>query len=528
MKGDHKTSSVNPPLSEPLLFLRTAPNELDTYLRDAYYEKKDSLDPIANVDVSWMQARLYMDPKIMTDPNLITTINHMRFKRKLPEIYYQELNRTLKNEMSNWLKEGMPNKEDAFDPSTLKLKKFTDFVYQGSTEKNEAPKAPAPSLEEQFVRLLVNSKNEQATRLLEEHTTILSKAHFTLPHNIYSHGSANTIDLISLLSQYSSDSLIKIAFEKGILKGGEIAYHYYLSMNAWNKSDFIMTTGHANTEQSIQILNQYFIKNAKDPHDILSCINELNSLKDAKRTVEIVKKFFADKEDAPQLNITILLKTINDFDNDEELIKTSSPLFKVVGPYDFWGYQNVLSFVKSIPKQRRQDIVTNISSYLTSDIIERIDSSAPIDDLMKKIYSIHKHGLERSALIWRYLKAIANTYYSKDRKFDENFLEHIDNLLKCDTNTLKAFDIELVESSDKRENVSFDSREIQTTLEEHAINFVQTFTGSIWIQILCNTLRDGYVPKDNPDLLKDSQDFDDHGIAQLVANYLLKRLTNNS
>lgn len=312
-----------PSLDEPIKILRTDPLQLQDYLKDTRGAILPNV-PTINQRVSPLalhdlQVRLFMRPEVMLNPNLITVNNYWRFNPpKNLKGYYAEISTMVNRNLKTWLENGAPLTDNNFAPETVKLKDFTQKVYKGSTG-SRAPTAPPLSLEDKLVQFLASAKENQAAQLLEENFETLQHAVFTPPRTRTGSG-GKPINLEELLRRNPFPTLLKIAFEKGIFRGGASAFEIFPLNNTYNQHNFL---------------------------EILS------TLQDTEKTCAVYLKYFKTFS-STYFFIDKVLEAIDLIDNDESIIQSSQPLFSLLQEKNITG---IIKGVYYLPKNNREEVI---------------------------------------------------------------------------------------------------------------------------------------------------------------------------
>ena len=217
-----------PSFDIPIKILRTEPEKLSEYLKGTSGEvlrgvPTHHLRP-NDLKLHDLQARLYMRPDLMFDPQFTTVKSYWRFGTP-DKAYYEQINGLVNQGLTKWLQKGAPAHPDAFDPKTAKLKGFVKMVYKGSTGL-EAPSALERTIEQQFVDLLLEG-GETAASMLDEHYNDLLNKTFVIHPDRNGRGGGQ-YSLTELIKSYQSLPIIKVAFQKGMFKGGDEAYQVIL------------------------------------------------------------------------------------------------------------------------------------------------------------------------------------------------------------------------------------------------------------------------------------------------------------
>ncbi len=328
-----------PTIDIPLGLLRTEPKKLLEYLQGT--SGSVNMDGVPSyhlrpgtLKLHDLQARFFMRPEIMFNSQLVTIKNYWRFNSP-PKQYFDQIASLANQSLVTWLQKGCPADPYAFVPKTNTLKDFTQTVYRGSTG-SDAPTAPPVPLEKQFVNLLVNDQKEQAARMLEENYEVLAHQGFTFPptRSGWWKGLYSLLDIIKI---YHSPSLFKVAFEKGLIAGGEEAYQIVLL-----------------------VINTYALR------DVLQTLASLKHPQDSSR---LFLHYFKDTKFSFANDV---LKAIGAAGNDESIIKMAQPFIDLFN-HDYVAL--VLNGITQIPEPSRQSVCNEAMSYIkkiidmeTSDI----------------------------------------------------------------------------------------------------------------------------------------------------------------
>lgn len=333
--------NVVPSLDEPLMLLRTKPMEFHQYLLNTkggyLFGTKDWQLRPNQLELHDLQVRFFMRPEVMFNPRLIQIKSDWRFGPPQDEKgYYSEIDQLTNKNIVSWLKMGAPAQPEALIPETVKLHEFTQKVYTGSTG-SDAPKAPAPTLEQQFVQLLDKREFDAASRMLSDHAEeFLSKTFVTPPTRAKPKG--ESLDLITLLARRENPALVKTAFDKGIFPGGEETYKVYELIKEFsaNGAEFLKTLNQIRNPSKVSTLFlQYF--SLVYPHSMLECYFTVNAI-------------------------------VNKSGNEaESVIVSLDPLFKLL---NYGNIRGIVETIYGITDLKREDFIKDalfILSYLAEE-----------------------------------------------------------------------------------------------------------------------------------------------------------------
>lgn len=252
---------LNPSLDEPIVLLRTDPESLLDYIKDAkgayLFGINDKLLRTEGVGLNDLQARLYIRPEIMFNNSLVIIKSYWRFPMSENRLkaYYRDISQLMNKNIALWIRQGRPAQEGSIAPETNKLDAYVEQLYKSITEK-DAPKAPPTPLGEQFIRLLDSERYSEATNMLKTRFDDLK--------------SLNLKKLIR--DNFGNEDLVKIAFEKEIIPGGMDTLEVYQSMNGSNRGAlrwYLLPSNPAEAYSSDQIVatSKLYLKLFKDIND---------------------------------------------------------------------------------------------------------------------------------------------------------------------------------------------------------------------------------------------------------------------
>ena len=311
--------------------LRSAPNEVDNYLQDTSGSQDMNGVPTHHLRPNTLklhdlQARFFMRPENMFNAKAVNIKSYFRFEPPVSD-YYDEIKQTINQSLVTWLKSGSPSDTNAFMPTTNKLNHFVKTIYKGSFD-TEPPSAPPVRIENQFAKLVNDNHLDQAAIILEQNYEYLFNKKFTLPAD--RNGSEKKYDLRTIVRNFASPELLKIAFDKGLFPGQDKLY------------DFALKT--------LNNKKIYF-------WDLLEI---LPSLKAPEKCADNFLNYFKEND-----NYKDTLYALDNIDNDESIIKMAQPLCKL-SPYNAG---QVLLGLHEIPLEKRQatyDAAVSIYEQITS------------------------------------------------------------------------------------------------------------------------------------------------------------------
>lgn len=450
-----------PPINVPLKLLRQAPLQFQEYLKNTKGAKVQGVQDHHlrpnTLELHDLQARLFLRPEHMFDQNSVIIKSYWRLKE--PDASYaSDINQLVKKNLVTWLKEGAPAQPDAMVDGTVKLKKFTDIVHKNTTGI-EAPKALPVSEQESFVRALVSQQHEKAAALLEDYFDRFRFEKFMLPPD--QNGKVlGPYTLAELIANDAELPLVKIAFEKGVFKGGLDAFKIFS-------------------------LIEYKIDKQRYLH-------ELGSLRSPSETFRIFLKHFINTKE----NILDILNSIDSTQNSESLIETGAPLIQYFqGKY----LKSIINGLAALPEAERGDVVKKILSDvadLSMKDTQKDSMGLKIKDILTKISQMQSIPPNASQLIWSII-----------RKIDLFFrgLYYVDGLKTLGIEELKSIEADLISSEADVKRESIEKKLEDLTTKTIFQPLADIFKNELFITTIKEFLK--YYSKTSwPDILREAHD----------------------
>lgn len=392
-----------------------------------------------------------MRPEVMFNPRLIEVKSYWRFgPPQNKKEYFSEINQVVNKNIATWLKIGAPTQLGVLVPETIKLKDFVQKVYKGSTG-SQAPSAPPPSLEEQFMQLLDVGKADQAAKILEEHYEELKDKTFVTPVNRRDDAGIK-LNLRELLQKNYFPVVLKIAFEKGFFKGGSDAYEVSVLMNPKNRGNFLY---------------------------------DVSTFQDPARTCQLYLKYYRELK-----NVDLdVIKEIDAIGNDESVIVMSKPLSDLLGNSHI---NRILKGIAQLPQNQRQQIVDETllhlkSTYLKSDKSNRFSMALYIERLLRCVWEMQHLDLEQRNHIWSVATKMKIWEYSLDYMEISPKITWVPDKKDNYSRDLKApFSVSDV--------ITYAGKTIP---DNHKIEFLKSEAGKQLISEIIDKLNEQMVPKND-------------------------------
>lgn len=449
----------NPPLEEPITLLRTRPEALETYLKGSTGETQMMGVPShllrpSTLELHDLQARIYMRPEVMLDENLTQIKSYWRFET--PEkTYHQAIQKLVNQNLTTWLSKGSPADPDAFAPKTEALSTLAKLIHKETTGV-DAPKAPALSKGEQWVKLLLSDRIGTAARFLEDHYEALRTQTFRVLPDKNGRG-GGMYDLRSLLMRYKHPELLEIAFKKGLFPGGDKAYALACKLNQ------------------------------ESPLDVSRFLEKLLEFQDADRTLELFETYFKDLPISSLLNI---LSGINEVGNEESILKQAQTLMPLIEDF---CYDRLLMGIKGLAENTRKDTCTaaleRLPKLINNSLSEKVQISLYIQNLLYFIQDTSVLNKAQQDALWE---------LSKTLKLEWDFK------LKA-LNVLKYIDWKAVQEGEwpqwpRAIRAPFTVNDIldhaKTDPSIYEIAFLKSKAGKAVLQVLVDKINAGFLPVD--------------------------------
>lgn len=406
-----------PELDEPIKLLRTNPLGLKDYLANT---KGETISGVKSMHLRPgplllhdLQARFFMRPEVMFNRGLIEMKSYWRFSQVDEKLYYSMIRELVNKNLSQWLRSGMPARDDAFVPETVRLKKYAQYIYRGVTG-SDAPKAPVVSAEDKLVSLLANDKDQQAASLLEEHVEELRSQTFLLLPTRYS-TTREQVSLSELLIKYLLPNTIEKAFQLNIFPGGD-------------ETHGVLTT-----------LEEY---------DQRKLLREIFSLQNPRETARVFNENFRGKKDSSGFDHSReIFIAISEIGNDESVIKESTPLIDLLGVR---AAAKTLSAVSKLPSQDRAEVIDAALKHLQQskeDMWALARASGGIDRILPLFHALKDVDEERKEIMLRVAK-----FFESDWFF---IAENTQKLAQLSTKTLLHVEKSINARPDFRRKISY-------------------------------------------------------------------------
>jgi hypothetical protein len=323
-------NDVAPNLSEPIEKLRTEPLKFHEYLADTKGGHLQRAQPHqlrhSTLELHDLQVRLFMRPEAMFDRRLIEVKSYWRFDP--PSLrYYSEIKKLENKNLGVWQALGAPLSKDVIASETIsdKLKPLVDAIFAGATG-SPTPVAAPLTLEEKFFAHLINARYEEAAKMLDNEAENLRTKTFTVGGG-RSGTPVQRINLQQLLERVKNLDVLKIAFDKGIFSGGDLAFAIVSKLGDVDLYEFFL--------------------------------QKLSSYKNAEKSAGFFIKYLS-----PTRGYEILesISAIDKINNDEQLILQALPLIKLL---NFRKPSNVLEVTAAISPDKTEAIVAKTVAVLS-------------------------------------------------------------------------------------------------------------------------------------------------------------------
>ena len=208
-------------LAEAVKLLRLNPLEFKTYISTLTTDYSPISDGCERkVTLRDPEGRLFLRPENSNSINI-------KFYWRLPlsseqiDSYHAAIKELVRKSLVKWLKEGAKSQEGAFVPETDRLKVLPKIMETyGIVDHGVFKSEPIPVIE-RFKGTLENEMVDRAAKILSEEYDSLRRY---IPGDTEAEKESNLRDLIK---QHPFPAVVKLAFEKGIFKGGKRAYDIF-------------------------------------------------------------------------------------------------------------------------------------------------------------------------------------------------------------------------------------------------------------------------------------------------------------